>query len=77
MVSFCPLCRLSMAFSRQVFPVSGSEGHREKSQNQVILAKVPPEKAALTGPPLNSLSVRRFLLFCKKASRLSSSWQLL
>lgn len=24
MVAFCPSCRLSMAFSRQVFPVSGS-----------------------------------------------------
>lgn len=29
-MSFCPPCRLSMAFSRQVFPVSGSERHRGK-----------------------------------------------
>lgn len=38
MVSFCPLCRLSMAFSRQVFPVSGSEGQRE-GQNRVKIGK--------------------------------------
>lgn len=75
MVSFCPLCRLSMAFSRQVFPVSGSEGQRE-GQNQVKIRKGPGE-ASPHGPPLNSLSVRRFLLFCRKDSRLSSSWQLL
>lgn len=42
MVSFCPLCRLSMAFSRQVFPVSGSEGQRE-GQNQVKIGKGPWE----------------------------------
>lgn len=77
MVSFCPLCKLSIAFSKQVFPVSGSEGQRE-GQNQARVGKwSPPGKPALTGPPLNSLSVRRFLLFCRKGSRLSNSWQLL
>lgn len=42
MVSFCPLCRLSMAFSRQVFPVSGSERQRE-GQKQVRIGKGPWE----------------------------------
>lgn len=41
MVSFCPLCRLSIAFSRQVFPVSGSEGQRE-GQNQARIGRRAP-----------------------------------
>lgn len=59
MVSFCPLCRLSMAFNKQVFPVSGSA--RQSGGSEKGTAQGYPGNPALCGATFE-LAVHEVLL---------------